>query len=202
MRCRGTALYSRRLPLIPEADVEHPRRHARALGELFARVQRAGADLALGGALRQQLAGVDVGGQLGVVAQHAVHAQHVGDEVVREDREPIEVVELGRAGESEVAAHDLGALVEAAIVEEAHAAGEQRRQPLGRPVRLADQVPGGAVAQEPAQVAQRLRVQAHQRMARFLAEHARDGGGVEPAQLPVRPGAVLAEGRGDRAVAR
>ena len=62
-----------------------------ALGDQLARVHRAPADLALLLAGRQQLAGVDAGGQGGVVAQHAVHAQHVGHEVVGEDRQAVEV---------------------------------------------------------------------------------------------------------------
>ena len=57
-----------------------------------------GPDLGLGHrAGLEQLAGVDGGGQVGVVAQHAVDPQHVGHEVVGERGEPVEVVEATRA---------------------------------------------------------------------------------------------------------
>jgi hypothetical protein len=52
--------------------------------------------------------------------QHAVDAQDVGDEVVGEDRQPVDVAELRNAGERQVARHDLGALVEAWVVEQRH----------------------------------------------------------------------------------
>ena len=84
-------LVVRGLPAVPEPSVEHARRNAGAAGDELARVQRAGADLGLLVARRDQLPGVDAGGQLGVVAQHPVHAQHVGHEVVGEDREPVQV---------------------------------------------------------------------------------------------------------------
>ena len=87
--------------------------HPEPLRQQLAGVHRAAADLALLVARREQLAGVDAGGQRGLVAQHAVHAQHVRHEVVGEDREPVEVVELGHAGEREVVRGDLGALPEA-----------------------------------------------------------------------------------------
>jgi hypothetical protein len=80
--------------------------------------------------------------QAAVVAQHTVHAQHVGHQVVGEDREPVEVAELGDPGQGQVAGDDLGALVEAAVVEEAHAAREHPGQALGRAARLLDQLEG------------------------------------------------------------
>ena len=102
---------------------------------------------------------VDVRGQPGVVAQHAVHAQHVRHEVVGEDRQRVEVAELGQPRQRQVARHDLGALVEAAVVEEAHAAGEQLRQPLGGAARLLDQVQraSGRPGSGPARAAPRRR---------------------------------------------
>ena len=79
---------------------------------------------------------VDAGRQPGVVAQHAVHAQHVGDEVVGEDREPVEVVELGDPGEREVVRRDLGPLPEADVVEEGHARPRASTR-AARPIRRA-----------------------------------------------------------------
>jgi hypothetical protein len=165
-------------------------------------VQRARADLALGRAGRQQPLGVDVRGQLRLVDEHAVHAQHVRHEVVGEDRKPVEVAEFGQPGQGEVVRHDLRALVEAAVVEEAHAACQQCREPLGRAGGLGHQVLGPAAAEEAAQLSQGLGVEAHQRVLRRLAEHPRHLGGLEAPQRGVVPGAVLGERRLDRAVAR
>ena len=73
----GSALYSRRLAAVPEPVVEHARRHAEARRDQLAGVDGAGADLALLLARRQQLAGSMRAASSVVVAQHAVHAQHV-----------------------------------------------------------------------------------------------------------------------------
>ena len=67
-------LVARVLAAVPQPDVEGARRHAQLGGDQLAGVHGAGADLLLLLAGRQQLAGVDVGGQLGLVAQHSVHA--------------------------------------------------------------------------------------------------------------------------------
>ncbi len=94
-------------------------------------MHRAGADLALGAAGGKQLAGVDARGEGRVVEQHPLAAQHVGDEVVREDRQAVEVREVGDPCEREVGGDDLGALVEAAVVEHRHSARQCFGQPLG-----------------------------------------------------------------------
>jgi hypothetical protein len=61
-------------------------------------MDRRGPDLALELAAVLELdALVDLGGELVVVAQHAVEAQDVGDEVVGEDREAVDVRERGDA---------------------------------------------------------------------------------------------------------
>ena len=115
----------------------------------LAGVHGARADLALGAAERQALAGVDARGERVVVDEHAVAAQHVRDEVVGEDRQAVEVVELGDAGEREVVGDDLGALVEAAVVEHRHAAVRERlREALGRAAGGADEVERAALAEE------------------------------------------------------
>ena len=164
------------------------------------------ADLALLLARRQQLAGVDAGGERGVVAQHPVHAQHVGDEVVGEDREPVEVGELGHAGEREVVRHDLGALPEAEVVEEGHPGGEHRGEPLGRAAGLLHQVERATVTEEAAEVAERLGVERHQLVVRLLPEHRGNVGRLQCPQFGGRPrpgGApAVGERRGHREVAR
>ena len=66
-------------------------------------------------------------------------------------------------------------------------------QPLGRPARRLDQVERRAVAEEAPEVAQRLGVQAHQRVPGLLSEHGGHRRCVERAQLRVAPRPVLAE---------
>ncbi len=119
------------------------------------------------------------------------------DKVVGEDGQPVEVVEARLSGQCEVARDDLGALVEPAVVEEAHAASEESGEALGRAVRLGDQVKRRAVAEEAAEVSERLGIEAHQRMARLLAEHGRQLVCLERAQLLVGPRPVGAEAVGE-----
>jgi hypothetical protein len=104
----------------------------------LAGVHRGRTDLALGAAGLEELAGVDAAGQLRVVTEHAVHAQHVRDEVVGEDREAVEVGEVGDAGEREVVGRDLGALPEAPVVEEGHLGEGLRESFRGRSQHLQD----------------------------------------------------------------
>lgn len=101
-------------PTVPEQVVESLRRELRArprheLDRLDA--ARADLDLLLG-AVHEQLARVDAGQQPGVVGQDAVDAQHVGDEVVGEEREAVEIAEARGAGVMEIGANELGALEE------------------------------------------------------------------------------------------
>src|ERR687888_1180330 len=103
------------LPAVPERVVDVALAHAGALGDRRAGVHRARADLALLRAGAQVAARVDVRGQALLVQEHALAAQHVRDEVVGEDRQRVEVAELGDAGEREVAGGDLRALVEALV---------------------------------------------------------------------------------------
>ena len=94
-------------------------------------MHRAPSDLAFLLTGREQLAGIDAGGQCGVVPEHAVHPQHVRHQVVGEDRQAVEVRELGHAREREVIRGDLGALPETAVVEERHAGRQHRGEALG-----------------------------------------------------------------------
>ena len=84
-------LVPRCLTSVPQRGVEHARRHPEPLGDELARVHRAAADLALLLAGREQLPGINAGGERGVVPEHAIDAQHVRHQVVREDRQAIEV---------------------------------------------------------------------------------------------------------------
>ena len=96
--------------------------------EALAGVHGAGPQLALVlAAGRQLLAALDARGELVVVVQHAVRPQHVRDEVVGEDRQPVDVPEVGHAGQVQIVGGDLGALVEAGVGEERHL-----RQALGQ----------------------------------------------------------------------
>ena len=83
--------------------------------------------LAAGGQLGAR---VDALGQLVVVVQDALEAQDVRDEVVGEDRQPVDVGIRDDAGQMEVVGGDLGALVEAAVGEERHR-GQALRERLG-----------------------------------------------------------------------
>src|SRR5436305_1640132 len=78
------------LALVPQPGGERPRRDARAPGEELASVDRERADLVLAVVHRKQRARVDVRLQVGGEAQDAVEAQDVRDEVVGEDRQPVE----------------------------------------------------------------------------------------------------------------
>ena len=128
----------------------------------------------------------------GVVDEHAVAAEHVGDEVVGEDRERVEVVELRDARQRQVVGGDLRALVEAVVGEERALGREPRREPLGRAARAVDQVQRAAVAQQPPELAQRLGEQAHELQAGVLAERRGDLLGRHRAQVGPGPRAVRA----------
>src|SRR3954469_25832747 len=83
---------------VPEPVVERPWRDARAAGECLAGVDGAGADLALELAAGRKLAAaVDRRGQLLAVDQTLVEPQDVRDEVVGEDRQAVDVGEVGDA---------------------------------------------------------------------------------------------------------
>src|SRR5215211_2623614 len=58
----------------------------------------------------EQLAGLDGGGNALLVAEYSVDAQDVGDDVVGEQGEPIEVAEAGDARVVEIRPRELGAL--------------------------------------------------------------------------------------------
>ncbi len=172
-------------------------------------MQGAGADLSLGAPEREADAGVDACGQVVVVDEHAVAAQDVGDEVVGEDGEAVEVVELGDARQREVVGDDLGALVEAAVIEHRHAAREHLRQALGRAARFGNEVerasrllacgrgrPAPAPSrplQEAAQRAQCLRVEAHQLVVGCLVEDRGDLARAHLRQPRARGRAVRAD---------
>jgi hypothetical protein len=115
------------LAAVPEPVVERARRDADARRDPLAGVHGAGADLALHRLAGRELeAPVDALRELGRVVQDALGAQHVRQQVVGEDGQPVDVREVRDAGEHEVVGRDLGALVEAAVGEEGHALGEQR----------------------------------------------------------------------------
>ena len=147
---------------------------------------------------RQQAAAVDVRGERRLVAQDAVAAQDVRHEVVGEDRQAVQVLEARDAREGEVGRHDLRALVEAAVGEHRHRAGQlggQRLRRAARPARDGERV---ALAEEAAERAQRLRVERHELVVARLAERLGDLVGAQRAQLRRRPGAVRAEAVGER----
>ena len=121
---------------------------AEPAGDLLAGVDGTGADLALLGTHPQGPPGVDVRGQALVVDQHAVAAQDVRHEVVGEDRQAVDVLEARDAGEREVGRHELGLLVEAAVVEERHAAGQALGEGHGGAAGLRGEVEGRPLAEE------------------------------------------------------
>ena len=134
-------------------------------------MHRAPADLALLLARRQQLAGVDPGGQRGVVPEDAVHAKHVRDQVVGEDRQAVEVENSA----TPASARSFGAIWARFQKPRSSKKGirrrEHRREPLGRATRLRDDIERPPLAEEAAKVAQRLGVQRHQLVVRLLPEH-------------------------------
>ena len=87
----GARLVLGGLAAVPQPDVEHARRDAGALGQQLTRVDRAGADLALGPAGREQLAAVDVVRERVVVVQDAV-AQLSGVETKQGEVRPLRPV--------------------------------------------------------------------------------------------------------------
>src|SRR3954471_18267826 len=87
-------LVARLAAAIPQPAVEGLLVDAQALRDRPGRVHRAGADLALRPSGGQQPADVDVLGQARLVAQDAVDAQDVGDEIVGEDRQAVQVVKV------------------------------------------------------------------------------------------------------------
>ncbi len=122
------------LAAIPQPVVQRPRRHPAVAGEQLAGVHGAGADLDFHRAARfERDAGVDTFGELGRVGEHSIGAEHVGDEVVREDCERVDVGELGDAGVDEVVGGDLRALVEAGIGEDGMPAASERAKASADP---------------------------------------------------------------------
>jgi hypothetical protein len=83
------------LAAVPQPVVEHARRDAQTRREQLASVHRAGPYLALLRPWPQVASCVDVGGEAGVIDQYAVAVQDVRNEVVGEDRQAVEVAELG-----------------------------------------------------------------------------------------------------------
>ncbi len=146
----------------------------------------------------QQAPGVDVRRETLVVDEDALAAQHVGDEVVGEDRERVEVRELGDPAEREVARRDLGALVEARVLPHGHAAGEQLGHPDGRAAGLGDDVEGVARAEEAPELAQGLREEGHELVVAVLAEGVGDLLGAQLAQLRRAPAGAGAPAVGER----
>ena len=168
-------------------------------------MDRAGADLPLLPADGQRPSGVDQRREASVIAEHAVAAQDMGDEVVGEDRQPVEIVELGDAGKREVGGEDLGALEEAAVGVHRHPRGDGLGQPLGAAPAGRHQVERRSLAEEAAEPAQRLGVEGDQLVVGWLTEHVRELGRPDAPQLGVRVGTRRAEavgqGPGDRRVA-
>ena len=72
---------------------------------------RADLDL-LGRAVLDQLPALDPADQLRVEPEDAVEPQHMGDEVVGEHRQPLEVAEVGDARPVQIGGGDLRALEE------------------------------------------------------------------------------------------
>ena len=117
VRCLGTALYEAAWPRF-QSQVSSARA-APVAAEIRsqactaqARISRSSASRRAGARRRRS------GRRARRGAQHAVHPQHVGHEVVGEDREPVEVLERRHPGEREVVRDDLGALPEAHVIEE------------------------------------------------------------------------------------
>ena len=86
--------------------------------------------------MRDQFLALDPPDELGVETQDAVEPQDVGDEVVGEHRQPVEIVKPRDTGAGEVGGGDLGALEEwdrelavARAVGEALPGPEPRREP-------------------------------------------------------------------------
>ena len=145
-----------------------------------------------------QLLGLDPRDEPGFEREHAVEPEHVGDEVVGEHRQPVEVGEAGAAGTVQVRGSDLGALEEGdgeflirrAVGEAVPAAEspcERRRRAVGGVDHGRDAT---GIVQTGAEVVERVRVQPHQLMIGVLTEDPRDVGGVEPDQPRRRERAV------------
>ena len=108
-------LVARRGAAVPEHVVDRGRGGAGRVGlhEQLDGMQRAGPDLdLLRGVVLDQRAGVDARDEVVVELEHAVDAQHVRDEVVGEQGQPVQVVGGGEPGQREVRGGDLGALEE------------------------------------------------------------------------------------------
>ena len=147
-RCRGRALYSGAWPRF-HSQLSSTRGGTPVRCAISSHAcTRAGADLALGAAERERHAGVDARRQRLVVDEHAVAAQHVRDEVVGEDRQAVEVVEFGYAGEREVAGDDLGALVEAAVARTSPSRAPASASRSAEPPASATQVERAPLAEE------------------------------------------------------
>ena len=131
---------------VPEELVDFGRAAARTVrDEQLDRVEGARPDLdLLRRAVLDQLLRVDPGHELRLEAQDSVEAEHVGDEVVGEHRELIEVVHDGDADPRDVGGGDLCALEERdrePVVD--RAVGEAI--PLPEPGRQGDSRPAGGV---------------------------------------------------------
>ena len=147
-------------------------------------MDRAGAQLdLLGRAVDEELAGFDPRGQPRVEPEDAVDPQHVGDEVVGEGGEAVEVAELGEPGAGDIGGGDLGALEERDLalfiygdVGEGLPAGEQvgeRRGRSGGRVEHRGEAAAVVGLDVGADVAERRGEVGHQRVARVLAERRR-----------------------------
>ena len=197
-RWRGRALYSGRWPRYQSAlSTSRSVRPVRCAMAAQACTAQARISRSCGPG-RSAAPGVDVGRQALVVDEHALAAQDVGDEVVGEDRQRVEIVELGHAAERKVARRDLRALVEPLVLPHRHAAREQLGHPHGRAVGGRDDVERVAVAEEAPELAQGLRVERHQLVVARLAERVGDLVGAHRAQLRVGPAGTGAPAVGQR----
>jgi hypothetical protein len=160
-----------------------------------------------------QLARLDPRDERGVEAQDAVEAQDVGDQVVGEERQAVELLELGGAGEREVGGRDLRALEERDLatvvgraVGEAVPGGQQLDERGGRaPRRLDDAEEAAAVlvGDASAEIVECAGEERDQLVLGVLAERRGDRRGVDRAQLlgaprPVRTEAVAQAERASR----
>ena len=196
-------------------------RHAAASRSTACSAHGADLDL-LGRAGSQELLAVDAGGELRRVAEHALHAQHVRDQVVGEERELAEIAECAGAtpaeGQRQVGAGDLGALVEghadlpvAGDVRVARHSRERADERVGGAARGLDRPrePAAEVrAEEPAEVREGARELRHERRGRRVAglpEERSAAVAVEARELRRRRRArrskALAEARRDGEVA-
>ncbi|HEX4363495.1 MAG TPA: hypothetical protein VHZ75_03030 [Solirubrobacteraceae bacterium] len=121
----------------------------------------------------------------------------MGDEVVGEDRQAVEIPEAHDAGEREVRRHDLGALVEAVVGEHRHAAGQLCGQPLRRSPCRKRQPQCVTLPEESPERTQGLGVERDQLVVATLPEDVCQLFATHRAQLGRRPGAERAEAVGE-----